>query len=190
MKVVSVFGGPRKRGNTATVLTWVEEELRRGGHDVERVDLVDLSIAGCTGCWACASVVDAPACVIDDDAQPVFEKMMAADCVLFASPLYTWGFASQIKPFLDRLVCLVTDPGGPNYKSLIGGKKSGLIVTCGGSIANNADLIQGVYKHIVSYYSLTSPAGNLMVPNCTEPDALSEDANGQAKAYAQKLLAH
>ncbi len=188
MKVLSLFGGPRKRGNTATVLGWVEEEIRRSGHEAERVNLADLSIAGCSGCWACAAVTDAPGCVIDDDAQPVLEKMMATDCILFASPLYTWSFAGQMKPFIDRLVCLVTDSGGANYKSLISRKRSGLIVTCAGSIENNADLIEGIYYRIADYYNLVLPAGNLMVPKCTEPDSIAEDVKRRARAYAQKLV--
>jgi len=43
-KVLSLFGGPRKRGNTATVLGCIEEELRNKGHEVDRVDVADLSI--------------------------------------------------------------------------------------------------------------------------------------------------
>ncbi len=186
MKVLSLFGGPRKRGNTAAVLGWVEEELRNTGHSVERVDVADLSIGGCTGCWACAKVSDAPGCVIEDDAQPIFERMMAADAILFASPLYMWGFAGQIKPLLDRCVCLVKDYGGPNYNSLIGEKRSGLIVSCMGPIENNADLVRGIYKRFADYEQL-APVGNLIVPNCTEPDQLPGAVKEQAKAFAQKL---
>jgi len=188
MKVLSLFGGPRKRGNTATVLGWVEEELRSAGHSVERVDVADLSIGGCTGCWACAEVTDAAGCVIEDDAEPILDKMTQADAILFASPLYAWGFAGQLKPFLDRCVSLVKDYGGPNYNSLIGGKRSGLIVTCAGPIENNADLIQGIYERIADFCQL-APVGNLIIPNCAEPDQLSEDVLNQAKAFAQKLTA-
>lgn len=188
MKVLSLFGGPRKRGNTAAVLGWVEEELRNTGHSVERVDVADLSIGGCTGCWACAEVTDSPGCVIEDDAQSILDKMTQADAILFASPLYAWGFAGQIKPFIDRCVCLVKDYGGPNYNSLIGGKRSALIVTCAGPIENNADLIQGTYERIVDFCQL-APVGNLIIPNCTEPDQLPEAVKEQAKAFAQKLAA-
>ncbi len=186
MKVLSLFGGPRKQGNTATVLGWIEEELRRDGHEIDRVDVADLSIGGCTGCWACAEVTNAPGCVIDDDAQPILDKMTGADAILFASPLYAWGFAGQIKPFIDRCVCLVKDYGGPNYNSFIGGKRSGLIVTCGWGIENNADLIQGIYERITDFCQLVS-VGEFIVPNCTEPDQLPEDIKNQAKAFAQKL---
>ena len=188
MKVLSLFGGPRKRGNTATVLGWVQDELRSTGHSVERVDVADLSIGGCTGCWACAEVTGAPGCVIEDDATPILDKMTQADAILFASPLYAWGFAGQLKPFLDRCVCLVSGYGEPNYNSLIGGKRSGLIVTCAGPIENNADLIQGIYNRYADYAQLVS-VGELIVPSCTEPDQLSDDVKNQAKGFTQKLAA-
>jgi len=188
MKVLSLFGGPRKHGNTAAVLGWVEEELRNTGHSIERVDVADLSIGGCTGCWACMEMSDAPGCVIKDDATAILDKMTQADAILFASPLYAWSFAGQLKPLLDRCVCLVKDYEGPNYNSLIGGKRSGLIVTCGWGIENNADLIQGTYERIADYAQLVS-VGELIIPNCTEPDQLSEDVKNQAKAFAQKLAA-
>ena len=37
MNVISIFGGPRKKGNTATILGWVEEELKTLGHQIERI---------------------------------------------------------------------------------------------------------------------------------------------------------
>jgi len=160
----------------------------KNDHEIDRVDVANLSIGGCTGCWACGSVSDAPGCVIKDDAQPTFARMMATDAVLFVSPLYTWGSASQIKPFIDRSVCLVKDYGGPSYNSLIGGKRSGLIVTCGWGIENNVDLIQGVYERFADYHQLAS-VGNLIVANCTEPDQFSEAVKDQAKTFAQKLAA-
>ena len=50
MNVLTIFGGPRKKGNTATVLSWVEEALRRLGHDIERINLSSKKVHGCIGC--------------------------------------------------------------------------------------------------------------------------------------------
>jgi len=47
MNVLSIFGGPRKKGNTATILGWVEDELKDIGHQVERINLSTLSA------WLC-----------------------------------------------------------------------------------------------------------------------------------------
>ena len=69
-----------------------------------------------------------------------------------------------------------------------GGKRSGLIVSCMGPIENNADLVRGIYKRFADYEQL-APVGNLIVPNCTEPDQLPGAVKEQAKAFAQKLAA-
>ena len=60
MKVLSIFGGPRKKGNTVTVLSWVEEELTNLGHKVERVNVVDERVGGCLGCSNCQLSVRLP----------------------------------------------------------------------------------------------------------------------------------
>lgn len=186
MQVLTILGSPRKSGNTATVLGWVEEELKGLGHEIDRVDVIDHRIDGCIGCWACAEIPDEPGCVLGDGTEAIFERMIPTDAILFASPLYMWGFASQLKAFLDRCACLVKDYGGPNYKSLIGGKKSALLVTCMGPL-EKADLIQGIYKRFAGYAQLAS-VGELIVPNCTEPDQLAEDAKTQAKALARQIV--
>ena len=85
MKVISILGGPRKKGNTANVLAWVEEELNSLGHEVDRVNVVDYKVNGCLSCYRCQEMPDVPGCVQRDDAVAIFERMIAADAVLFTS---------------------------------------------------------------------------------------------------------
>ncbi|RKX73024.1 MAG: flavodoxin family protein, partial [Spirochaetes bacterium] len=53
MKVLCIQGSPRRKGNTAKILGWVEEEIRSHGHDVEHIHIEDLSLEGCCGCYFC-----------------------------------------------------------------------------------------------------------------------------------------
>ncbi len=53
MKVVSLPGSAKKKGNTATVLGWAEEELKSLGHSVARIQLSLENINGCLGCAKC-----------------------------------------------------------------------------------------------------------------------------------------
>ena len=53
MKVVTVLGSPRPEGNTATVLSWVEDALRQMGHEVERIDVNKFTVTGCVECQRC-----------------------------------------------------------------------------------------------------------------------------------------
>ncbi|UCF10589.1 MAG: NAD(P)H-dependent oxidoreductase, partial [Candidatus Bipolaricaulota bacterium] len=79
MRFVTIYGGPRPRGNTETVLGWAEDALRAEGHEVERFDLARLDVADCTSCYACFESKDVPGCVVEDDAQAIFEAMIASD---------------------------------------------------------------------------------------------------------------
>jgi multimeric flavodoxin WrbA len=61
MKIVSVLGSPRKKGNTARVLGWVEEELVAAGHEVDHLDIVDRTVNGCVECYTCQKNPTSPA---------------------------------------------------------------------------------------------------------------------------------
>ena len=109
MNIVTILGSPRTDGNTDRLLDWTERALKDWRHNVTRMNLADLTVHGCKSCFACTESVDEPGCVVLDDAPAVFEKMIEADAILFATPLYMWGYASQLKALLDRSICLVRD---------------------------------------------------------------------------------
>ena len=75
MKIMTVFGSPRAKGNTAKVLEWIEEQLEADGHEVDRANVVDYRVAGCVECYSCKSG-DAELCAIDDDANGLYRRMM------------------------------------------------------------------------------------------------------------------
>lgn len=186
MKVLSIFGGPRKNGNTATVLSWVEEELSKVGREVERVNTVDHSVGGCIGCMSCQEFPDEPGCVQEDDALSIFEKMINSDVILYSCPLYCWSFPAQLKALIDRHFCLVTGYDAGQPKSLIQDRRTALLVTCAGPVENNADLITEGFQRF-SKYLLAQAMGELIVPLCTTPEALGEDIRSQASKFAGKI---
>lgn len=187
MNVLSIFGGPRKKGNTVTVLSWVEEELTNLGHKVERVNVVDESVGGCLGCTNCQEFPDEPGCVQKDDAMSIFEKMIHSDLTLYSCPLYCWSFPAQLKLLIDRHFCLVTGYNVGQPKSLIQDHRTALLVTCAGPVENNADLITESF-HRFSDYLLARPVGELIVPFCTTPDSLGEDIRSQACELTRKII--
>lgn len=186
MKVMTIFGGPRRRGNTATVLGWVEDELRSQGHDVERVNVIDHKINGCLGCRTCKSFPDEIGCCQRDDAVPILERMLKADAVLLASPLYGWGFTGQMKTLLDRFYSLTTGARGVNYKSLMEGRRGALLITAGGRYDGNADLVVESFRRLLNY-TLMQPAGQLIVAGCSTPDKLSPEAKAEALSLARQI---
>jgi multimeric flavodoxin WrbA len=187
MNVLTLLGSPRKRGNTATALGWFEADLQARGHQVERVNIVDHRVNGCLGCGKCLAVSDRPGCVQKDDAMGIFERMMAADKVVYASPLYCWGFSSQMKALIDRHFCLVKGYGTPEYKSFVDGKPMALLVTCAGPVEGNADLIQTLFDR-VNDYGKSKVIGKYVIPFCTTPDALGNEAKGMVEKLLTAVL--
>ena len=86
MNIVTILGSPRTDGNTDRLLDWTERALKDWRHNVTRMNLADLTVHGCKSCFACTESVDEPGCVVLDDAPVVFEKMIEADAILFATP--------------------------------------------------------------------------------------------------------
>lgn len=186
MKVTTILGSPKRKGNTAKVLG-LFEELVAQEHEVDRINIADFEVRGCLGCGACQKVTDEPGCVQKDDAVALFERMLGSDAVIYASPLYCWNFPSQMKAFIDRHFCLVTGYGGPDYKSLIEGKRTALLVTCSGPVENNADLIQETFDRF-SNYARCDAVGKYIVPFCTTPDSLGDEAKVAAKKMAGDIV--
>ena len=106
LKAVSILGGPRLDGNTAKIAGWVEEALVNLGHQVERINLFSKKVNGCLGCLRCQNDSPEAGCVQADDALDIIQKMAASDIVIYASPLYNWGFTAQMKALIDRSQCL------------------------------------------------------------------------------------
>ena len=187
MKLMTIAGSPRKKGHTAQVLGYLED-LLSDRLEMETVRIASHRVNGCLGCNACRKALDKPGCIQEDDAVALFERVLAADFVLYASPLYCWGFTSQIKAFIDRHYCLVKGYGTPECKSLIKGKPIALLVTCGGPIEGNADLIQEMFERF-SGYGQCKVVGKYIVPFSMDPNAFSAQGMETAKTMAADILA-
>ena len=187
MQVTTLLGSAKKKGNTATVLGWVEEELQSMGHGVERIYLNDKSIAGCLGCAKCRENPHEIACVQKDDAIDIMRKMISSDVVLYASPVYFWGFSAQIKALIDRGYSLAANYHKPEHTSLMRGKRIGLLVTGAGTRENNAEGMFTAFDRIVGYL-LARKSGELYVGKCIEPADLPEEFKNKALELAHALV--
>ncbi len=187
MQITTLLGSAKKKGNTATVLDWVEEELESRGHVVERIYLNNKSIGGCLGCAKCRENPAEIACVQKDDTTAILEQMIASEVVLFASPIYFWGFSAQIKALIDRGYALVTNYHKPGHTSLMEGKRIGLLVTGADAYELNAEGMFTAFDRIVDFL-LARKSGELYVGECTVPADFSEAVKDKALALAQSLV--
>ncbi|SCY39776.1 flavodoxin family protein [Desulfoluna spongiiphila] len=187
MKILTLLGSARKKGNTACILGWVEEELKALGHEVERVDLGNKKINGCLGCAKCKENTKAIDCIQKDDAEGVLEKMIAADVTLFTSPAYFWGFTAQVKALMDRSWSLVSGFHTPKHTSLVEGKSQALLVTGGGQYDNNVEPLFTAFGRLRSFYK-AEDAGDLFIGGCTIDGQRPEDAKERALAFARAMV--
>jgi len=190
MKIVSINGSPRRKGNTACVLDWVELALIDGGHKVHRVNITEKRVSGCVGCYKCQRKPGKLVCKFDDYAMKLFKRMENSDVIVYASPLYCWSFTSQLKAFIDRHLCLVTGYGKPeSWKSRIEGKRVAMLLTAEGPEGpGNTDAVSLMFERL-SAYTKTNMISGLIVPYCTTPDKLGDSHREQARLFAARLVA-
>jgi len=174
MKILVIQGSPRENGNTASVVEMAMAPVRAAGHAVDVVRTAGLDIRGCTECFACQSDKDKPGCGQSDAMGPLLEKMMAADLVVWAMPVFCWGWPAQIKCVADRLYCTFKFEADP-YRSLLEGKKMALMVTAGGDEKDGADLCIATYDRMVEYARAVSK-GRFTAAGMGDPEKTREDA--------------
>ena len=100
MRVLTLFGSPRKGGNSETMARWLCEPLAEAGHDIEYVHLESLALHGCRACDACKTKLER--CSVKDDLSEVLGKARAADLWVLATPVYYAEISAQLKAFIDR----------------------------------------------------------------------------------------
>ena len=102
-KIIAIYGSPRRRGNTATLLKKAIEGARDSGADVEEIVLRDLKISPCLEIYGC---LQAGECAIKDDFQQVRDKILAAQGLILASPVFFYTVSAHTKMLMDRFQSL------------------------------------------------------------------------------------
>lgn len=98
-RVLILSTSPRKGGNSDALADAFLAGAAEVGHEVEKICLYDKDIRFCRGCLACQKT---KVCVIHDDMGPILEKMLRADVLVFATPIYFYEMSGQMKTLLDR----------------------------------------------------------------------------------------
>ncbi|MCL6611340.1 MAG: flavodoxin family protein [Peptococcaceae bacterium] len=96
---VGLACSPRKDGNTDILLKRSVKTLRDLDVDAEIIYLADLKYSPCRACEGCHAT---GRCIVKDDAGPVFEKILRAEIIILAAPVFSMGLCAQAKMFIDR----------------------------------------------------------------------------------------
>ncbi|MCM1108616.1 MAG: flavodoxin family protein [Clostridium sp.] len=101
MKKVVVLSTSLRRGSNSELLAdRFAEGARAVGHEVEKVSLAGKDIRFCRGCMACQKL---GRCVIADDVNDIMGRVVEADVVVWATPIYYYEMAGQMKTLIDRM---------------------------------------------------------------------------------------
>ena len=156
MKTLILMGSPRKNGNTNDLIKPFVAELSANNMEYEIIWLYDKEISPCIGCRKCQKDHTIFGCWYQDDVQEIFDKILAADNLIFATPIYSWYCTPPLKALLDRLVYGMNkyygDDKGP---SLWAGKNVALITTCGYRPESGADLWEEGIKRYCKHSKLS-----------------------------------
>ncbi len=140
MKIVIINGSARK-GNTATAIQAFVEGVAEGS-EIEIIAPEKLNIAPCKGCGVCQCN---KGCVDQDDTNPTIDKIVAADVIIFATPVYWWGMSAQLKLIIDKCYCK-----GLHLKN----KKVGVLVVGADSVDSiQYELINKQFQCMADYLS-------------------------------------
>ncbi|TCP55300.1 NADPH-dependent FMN reductase [Tamaricihabitans halophyticus] len=117
MRVLALSSSPRKDGNSRMLAEAVLSGAASNGHQIDLVDLADVVRAPLRDCRTCR--LSDGRCGIDDEYEELLRgKVADADAWIFATPLYWYGIAGQLKIFIDRLFCY-TSSGNPDFADMI-----------------------------------------------------------------------
>ena len=100
-KVLILSGSPRKGGNSDLLCDEFARGAKDSGNEVEIIFVAGKKIAPCLACYACRNT---GVCAIKDDMAEVLQKMIEADVIVLASPVYFYSIDAQLKAVIDRTV--------------------------------------------------------------------------------------
>lgn len=101
--LLAVYGSPRAGGNTDSMLDLFQEGVDQNDWTLDRAYLRELTFSHCTECSRCAKT---GTCVIMDDMQPFYDRLLTADGVVFSLPVFFLGPPAVAKAFIDRAQAL------------------------------------------------------------------------------------
>ena len=111
-KVLIISASPRRNGNSDILCGRFAQGAEEFGNTVEKVFLADKNIGYCKGCGVCNTTHK---CVQKDDMKEILDKMVEADVIVLATPVYFYSMDGQMKTFIDRTVPRYTEISNKDF---------------------------------------------------------------------------
>lgn len=171
-QVLILSGSPRLHGNSNLLCDAFTRGAQEAGHHVERVLVARKKVGGCLGCNACMR--NGGHCVQNDDMEKIREKMIAADCIVLASPIYYYSICAQLKAVLDRCYAF--------GHSLLKGKTFYYLISCAAPTEDYADTMVAALRGFVCCAPDSKEGGMVIGVGAGDPGTI-QGTEAMQKAY-------
>ena len=135
-KVLALSVSPRRGGNSDLLCDEFIKGTQEAGLQAEKVFLKDKKINYCTGCGTCSKT---KSCSQKDDMSEILEKMVKADVIVMATPVYFYTMNGQMKTLIDRTCPRYSEIKDKEFISSLR-LMTGTIKKCNGHWKNSEDL--------------------------------------------------
>ena len=177
-KLVVLKGSPKENGNSSTLANQAIQGAKDSGAEVEEFFLQNMDINACDACDFCKGL-EGGNCIVEDDMQQIYPKLIAADAILLASPVYWFTISAQLKACIDRWYAL---EGPEGY--LLAGKRFGLVLAYGDSDPFNSGAVNAIrtIQDMCSY--LEADLVGVVYGSAPDPGDIKKLPETLQKAYA------
>ena len=177
-KIIVLIGSVRKDGNTELLARSFADGVGKN-HEVELISVADYHIHPCIGCNYCFTS-DNNCCVLKDDMDMIYAKLMQSDTVIIASPVYFYGLSAQLKTLIDRL--------HTPMRNRFPIRRLGLILVGAATLPDLFDPILLQYQMVCRFFKLED-VGSVLVSGAKEKgDVYHGDGLNRAYELGQRLL--
>ncbi len=187
MKVLGIMGSPRRQSNTEILLDKALEGAAGAGAEVEKVLVSRLKITPCMEIYACLKDGN---CSIKDDMDPLYRKLLEADHVILASPIFFYSITAQAKAVVDRCQALwvrrhVLKTGGDDRR-----ERRGAFISVGAT--RGEKLFDGAVLTVKYFFDAIGVkyAGDLLVRGIDNKGQIEEQTGALEDAFrlGQELI--
>ncbi|MDO4318805.1 MAG: flavodoxin family protein [Lachnospiraceae bacterium] len=150
-KVLILSGSPRKGGNSDLLCDEFMRGAKESGNEAEKVRVAEKKIGYCRACYYCRQ--SGGECAIKDDMAEVLQKMIDADVIVLASPVYFYSVDAQLKTVLDRTVARWLEVRDKEFYYIVtmADEETGSAETTLACFRGYADCVQGAKEMGVIY---------------------------------------
>ncbi len=159
--VLILSSSPRKNGNSELLCKAFAEGAQAAGHRVEHIRIAEKRIGYCIACYACKQL---GRCAFEDDASAILEKMLAADVIVLASPVYFYSISAQLKALFDRTVAIYPRLTNKTYYYLL---------TMADTERKQFDLVLAAMRGFLDCYEGSREAGMVCADGVEEAGAVA-----------------